>query len=314
MADPADASRSGDHPRSGGEHEPPDHGAAQEPDDGSPAGAPSEGESPDERTAREDLAREDLAGEDLAHEHLAHEDTAREDSARGGMAREETGRGELPSGPLTDHDVDVRFADIVALWEGRGSRGDGSSGGPSADPSSPGSAPGTPARGDTAASGDSSAGPVPPTDAVDPSSLLGPAWPGTIKASNLPPYPSTRPDDADERDEPGAGGAGGAGGTRPPEPTPWRVHVPPEDPDDEDYTPPPPRPLPAGDLGFWGALFGLVVGPLWLIYIAVAAPVGSGLAAVAALALTVGGFAIIVARLPRGRRPADDEDDDGAVV
>lgn len=98
-----------------------------------------------------------------------------------------------------------------------------------------------------------------------------------------------------------------------PEPTPWRVHTPPPDPDDEDYVPPPPRPLPtSGDLGFWAALFGLVAGPLWLIYIAVADPGGSRLAVGLALALTVGGFAIVVARLPRGRR--DDDDDDGAVV
>lgn len=100
-----------------------------------------------------------------------------------------------------------------------------------------------------------------------------------------------------------------------PEATPWRVHTPPPDPDDEDYVPPPPRPLPtSGDLGFWAALFGLVAGPLWLIYIAVADPGGSRLAVGLALALTVGGFAIVVARLPRGRRDDADDDDDGAVV
>lgn len=94
-------------------------------------------------------------------------------------------------------------------------------------------------------------------------------------------------------------------------PTDWRVHIPPEDPDDEDYVPPPPRPLPTGDLGFWGALIGLIGGPLWLVYLAVTQN-GTRLTIGAAVAMTVAGFAIIVARLPR--RGQREDDDDGAVV
>lgn len=74
--------------------------------------------------------------------------------------------------------------------------------------------------------------------------------------------------------------------------------------------PPPPRPLPAGDLGFWGALIGLIAGPLWLVW--VAATSGPRWHAGVAIALTAAGFAILVARLPR--REQRDEDDDGAVV
>ncbi|GAB96938.1 hypothetical protein BJY21_000212 [Kineosphaera limosa] len=90
----------------------------------------------------------------------------------------------------------------------------------------------------------------------------------------------------------------------------WRSYSPPEEPD-EDFVPPPPRPLPAGDLGFWGALIGLIGGPLWLVYIAVTS--GPRLYAGLAIALSVAGFAILVARLPK-REQRDEDDDDGAIV
>lgn len=91
----------------------------------------------------------------------------------------------------------------------------------------------------------------------------------------------------------------------------WRVHVPPEEPD-EDFVPGPVAPLPRGDLTFWGALVGLVAGPLWLIYLVVFHRDDGHLPMVAAIALAVGGFALMVWRLPS--RAPDDEDDDGAVV
>lgn len=99
--------------------------------------------------------------------------------------------------------------------------------------------------------------------------------------------------------------------------TGWRVHVPPPDDDEEDdYVPPPPAPLPQGDLSFWGALTGLVVGPIWLLYLVVAQPDGSRFPMLLAVGVTVAGFALLVSRLPSRRRgdPDDPDADDGAVV
>ena len=60
-----------------------------------------------------------------------------------------------------------------------------------------------------------------------------------------------------------------------------------------------------------GSLIGLIGGPLWLVYLAVTQD-GTRLTIGAALAMTVAGFAIIVARLPR--RGQREDNDDGAVV
>ena len=91
-------------------------------------------------------------------------------------------------------------------------------------------------------------------------------------------------------------------------PEQWRVHTPPEEPE-EHFEPPPPEPLPAGDLQFWGILIGLTGGPLLLLYLILFDRYASGLWLLLAISLTVGGFGLLVARLPRQR---DDDDDDGA--
>jgi len=91
-------------------------------------------------------------------------------------------------------------------------------------------------------------------------------------------------------------------------PEQWRVHTPPEEPE-EHFEPPPPEPLPAGDLQFWGILVGLTGGPLLLLYLILFDRYASGLWLLLAISLTVGGFGLLVARLPRQR---DDDDDDGA--
>ncbi|WP_226344925.1 hypothetical protein [Agilicoccus flavus] len=95
----------------------------------------------------------------------------------------------------------------------------------------------------------------------------------------------------------------------------WRAHTPAED-DEGEFVPPTPAPLPRGDLTFWGALLGLVVGPIWLLYLVVAQPYGSRLTMLLAVLLTVGGFGLLVSRLPRRRASEDDDEngDDGAVV
>lgn len=100
-----------------------------------------------------------------------------------------------------------------------------------------------------------------------------------------------------------------------PEPVPWRT-----DPthsvadallgnddhpgladDDEGFTPPAPAPLPpASDRLFWGALIGLALGPLGLIWIAIVRPGGFWPKAIV-IALIVGGFACLVLRQPHDR-------------
>ncbi len=97
----------------------------------------------------------------------------------------------------------------------------------------------------------------------------------------------------------------------PEQPPGWRVHIPPDDPDDEKFTPPPPAPLPRNDLGFWTGVLGLTLGPIWLIYLALADPAGNRLWKWLAGAMIVAGFVALILRLPSQRT---DPDDDGARV
>ncbi len=99
----------------------------------------------------------------------------------------------------------------------------------------------------------------------------------------------------------------------------WRVQ-PPEAPgtgaaaaeragdDDEHFEPPPVELPPQEDLHFWGAVVGLVAGPLCLLYVAMARPFHSTRWFLAGIALSLLGFGLLVLRQPRSR----DDDDDGA--
>lgn len=81
--------------------------------------------------------------------------------------------------------------------------------------------------------------------------------------------------------------------------------------DEEGFTPPPPAPLPPwGDRLFWGAVVGLVLGPLGLLWIVLTGSSGFW-STMIVIALILGGFACIVLRQPtdRGYDP-----DDGARV
>ncbi|MDO5711021.1 MAG: hypothetical protein Q4P32_04680 [Micrococcales bacterium] len=187
-------------------------------------------------------------------------------------------------------DYEARFADIVARWET-----------------------------DSPSGQDHSAAESPRAHPMDPPSGTetehAPSDDGAAPSQS--PAPGSTPHDADGRSTPhdADGGAGGrnAGDGLGPQNTPWRQHIPPPEPD-EDFVPPRPAPLPRNDLGFWGAMLGLIVGPLWLIYLVVTDPHGSRLPIGLSLAMTVGGFALVVARLPRRARSSDESDDDGAVV
>jgi len=120
-----------------------------------------------------------------------------------------------------------------------------------------------------------------------------------------PQAPATRPD------RPPAEPTGSA---RPFQVAPpgWRVHITPteEELDEVDGFVPPDPPLPKGDPVFWGAVLGLVLGPILLILLVVTNPYGDKLPMWGAGLLTVTGFALLVSRLPTRH----DDDDDGARV
>ncbi len=191
-------------------------------------------------------------------------------------------------GEMDERDVDARFASIVAAWQDV--------------------VPDTPADA---------------TDTADPS--------GT-EVADRPAARERGEDDADEADgdEPDrAAERDPSATTRPPwvNPSPldlvvpassWRVSEPPADPaaaaaasealdDDEHFEPPAVDLPPQEDLHFWGAVVGLVAGPLCLVYVAMARPFHSTRWFLAGLGLSLLGFALLVLRQPHRR----DEDDDG---
>lgn len=96
----------------------------------------------------------------------------------------------------------------------------------------------------------------------------------------------------------------------PPQPLPtpqvWRAH---EGSDDyeEHFEPPPVAPLPVGDLQFWAIIAGMGGGPLLLLYLVLFDREASSFWILAAIAMSVGGFALLVIRLP-----GNQGDDDGA--
>jgi hypothetical protein len=79
--------------------------------------------------------------------------------------------------------------------------------------------------------------------------------------------------------------------------------------EEEHFEPPPVSPLPAGDLQFWGIIAGMCGGPLLLLYLVLFNRGASSYWILAAIAMAVGGFALLVSRMP-GQH--GDDDDDGA--
>ncbi len=256
------------------------------------ADEPSDGPDPRRRAASEDAAPEGAASEVSRSEGAHSEDSRGEDSlsdgSPSGASAAEDAAGGSTSDAGTSLDYDARFADIVARW--------------SDHPVHP---------------ADRDAAPAPhPHDGVDPAAGFGPHGPlpdrsdidrfdvdrSDIDGSHVDGSVRPRPDD-------------GVTGVNPPlsQAVPFRQHIPPPEPE-EDFHPAAPAPLPRGDLGFWGAMLGVTLGPLWLIYLVVTNPYGSRLEMGLALVMAVGGFALIVARLPRRHRDEDVDDDDGAVV
>lgn len=93
-----------------------------------------------------------------------------------------------------------------------------------------------------------------------------------------------------------------------PAPQAWRAHEV-DDELEEHFEPPPIAPLPAGDLQFWGILVGMCGGPLLLLYLLFFNRDAGSSWMLTAIGLSVGGFVLLVSRLPRDHQ---DDDDDGA--
>ena len=91
-----------------------------------------------------------------------------------------------------------------------------------------------------------------------------------------------------------------------PTPQVWRAHE--VDDDEEHFEPLPIAPLPVGDLQFWAIIAGMVGGPLLLLYLVFFNRDASSYWVLTAIAMSVGGFALLVSRLPGHR----EDDDDGA--
>ncbi|NHA67065.1 hypothetical protein [Phycicoccus flavus] len=188
-------------------------------------------------------------------------------------------------GEMDERDVDERFASIVARWD-------------VADDAT--SAPGTPARPD----------PRPRPDA--PSDAAGPAPREDTPRAEDPEPPAAEPPPRRPVVNPSPITGVHASSWRvvqPPDPDAPPVVAPGPD-DDEHFEPPSVQLPPQEDLHFWGAVLGLVAGPLCLVYVAMARPFHSTRWFLAGLALSLVGFALLVLRSPSNR----DGDDDGARV
>jgi hypothetical protein len=92
-----------------------------------------------------------------------------------------------------------------------------------------------------------------------------------------------------------------------PSPQVWRAFEV-DDEYEEHFEPPPVAPLPAGDLQFWAILAGMCGGPLLLLYLMLFNRGAGSVWILSSIALSVGGFALLVLRLPSQQ----EDDDDGA--
>jgi hypothetical protein len=187
---------------------------------------------------------------------------------------------------MSDKDVDAQFADIVAHWDDVAAVPQDHAG---ADTAEHAVVDGP----DEAPSESPPAPPLPPADSPHAPAAHGvnPAFDGFVVWRGATPTPP--PDDQDGLDQPRELAA---------------AHD-----DDDHFHPGPTAPLPPQeDLHFWGIVVGLVAGPLLLLWLVIVHPAVSGWWTLGALALTIGGFVLLVMRQPHS---ADGDDpDDGARI
>lgn len=205
-------------------------------------------------------------------------------------------------GEMDERDVDERFASIVARWEGAAPAAEDAPATPDTDGPS-----------DPDASADARPRPRPATGPAD--------LPGTAAPSGAP---------SSEEDPDAAGPAARPAWVNPsplervvPQAA-WRSATPSDDEtkaaaaaaeaelEDEHFEPPEVTLPPQEDLHFWGAVIGLVAGPLMLLYVVFARPFHSTRWFVASVIVSLLGFALLVLRQPRTRDEL--EGDDGARI
>jgi hypothetical protein len=92
-----------------------------------------------------------------------------------------------------------------------------------------------------------------------------------------------------------------------PTPQAWRAQEV-DDEYEEHFQPLPVAPLPVGDLQFWAIIVGMGGGPLLLLYLVLFNREAGGSWILTAIAMSVGGFVLLVSRLPGHQ----GDDDDGA--
>jgi hypothetical protein len=185
-------------------------------------------------------------------------------------------------GEMDERDVDERFASIVARWEGPVPVvQDGAE-----DPEDP-----TAHTGDAAAPDAATEAPDPQAD-TGPAAVTRPAWVNPSPLDVVLPASSWRTAPPADDDTRAAASAAEA------------------ELEEEHFEPPDVTLPPQEDLHFWGAVIGLVAGPLMLLYVVFARPFYSTRWFAASVAVSLLGFALLVLRQPTTR---DEHDcDDGA--
>lgn len=81
-----------------------------------------------------------------------------------------------------------------------------------------------------------------------------------------------------------------------------------EDDEDDGFVPPAVALPPGEDLHYWGAVAGLVLGPVMVLYVVFARPFHATWWLLAGIAAIVLGFGLLVLRAPRERDPFDSDD------
>ena len=201
-------------------------------------------------------------------------------------------------GDMDERDVDARFASIIAGWEGPvpGPGDEEVDETPDAGGPSPRAEPEEPAESTGAtATAEPSRLPEPTDDgAAEPPAPPSP-WVVPAPLDVVVPASAWRAAESRDPDADAVGGADDAG-----------------EAEDEHFEPPEVVLPPQEDLHFWGAVIGLVAGPLMLLYVVFARPFHSTRWFVAAVVVSLIGFALLVLRQPAHRDPTSG--DDGARV
>ncbi|MBO3201535.1 hypothetical protein GZ172_05540 [Dermatophilus congolensis] len=140
-------------------------------------------------------------------------------------------------------------------------------------------------------------------------------------ADQNPPTPesSAHQDNSAQDEEPGTGVRRPTTpqevfGSRADLPRGWRTYTPAEEGEEEFIPPNPENPFHFHNPTLWGAVLGMVGGPLMLIVLVVFAPGAPRYLFWLAVVGTFVGFGLMVSRLPARRDPEEEDRNDGAVV